>query len=110
MAEHTKTTIILLLVVCTVLGGIGQFLFKLGFTNGQLLLTVGAGLGVYLVSTAIYFYVLSRVHLSWAYGMNGISYILAVVLAATVLAENVPLLRWAGVLVIAVGVALVSVS
>lgn len=108
--RESKLINILLLVVSTVLGGIGQFLFKLAFTNGNLELTLAVGLGMYAISTGIYFYVLSRAHLSWAYALSGISYIIAVLLASTVLLEHVSFLRWSGVLVIAIGVVLVSIS
>lgn len=108
--KDTKLVSVLLLVVATVLGGIGQFLFKYAFTDGSLLPTLIVGLGAYAISTAVYFYVLSRVHLSWAYGLNGISYVLAVILAATVLMENVSIMRWAGVAVIVLGVVVVSLS
>jgi len=105
-----KSSAIMLIVVSTVLGGIGQFLFKLAFLDNSLVLTILAGLGAYAISTAIYFYVLSRVHLSWAYGLGGIAYIVAVILAATVLREPVSILRWTGVIVIAIGVVFVSLS
>lgn len=105
-----KMISLLLILVATILGGVGQFLFKYAFLDGLLLLTVGAGLCVYALSTAFYFYVLSRVNLSWAYGLNGITYILAVVFAATILSEKVPLIRWGGVFVIVAGVVLISIS
>lgn len=109
--RDSKNISIALLVTSTLLGGIGQFLFKYAFLpHSMLALTLAAGLGVYAISTAIYFYVLSRTHLSWAYGLTGISYIVAVVFAATILMENVTLLRWFGVIVIALGVVLVSLS
>jgi len=98
------------LVVSTVLGGVGQFLFKYAFMDHHLALTVLVGLTIYAISTAIYFYVLSRMHLSWAYALSGISYIVAVIFAATLLMENVSILRWAGVIVIAIGLVLVSLS
>jgi uncharacterized membrane protein len=108
--NDSKKISVALLVVSTVLGGVGQFLFKYAFLDRMLALTLAAGLGAYAISTAIYFYVLSRVHLSWAYAITGISYIVAVVFAATLLMENVTPLRWAGVLVIAFGVVLVGIS
>jgi uncharacterized membrane protein len=108
--KDSKLSSILLIVVSTVLGGIGQFLFKYAFLDASLILTLLAGLGAYAISTAIYFYVLSRVNLSWAYGLGGIAYIVAVILAATVLTEHVSVFRWAGVIVIAVGVVFVSLS
>ena len=109
--KESKMIIIALLFVSTILGGIGQFLFKDAFLNHHsLVLYLAAGLGGYAISTAIYFYVLSRVHLSWAYAITGISYVVAVFFAAALLAENVTMLRWAGVLIIAFGVLLVGIS
>jgi drug/metabolite transporter (DMT)-like permease len=108
--KETKLKSVLLLIGATVLGAFGQFFFKLAFTDKLLGPTLLVGLGAYAISTAIYFYVLSRVNLSWAYGLNGITYVVTVVLAATILAEHVSLFRWAGVLVIVAGVAIVSMS
>jgi uncharacterized membrane protein len=108
--KDSKKISIGLLVISTILGGLGQFLFKYAFLDKMLVLTLAAGLGAYAISTAIYFYVLSRVHLSWAYAITGISYIVAVIFAATLLMENVSPLRWAGVLIIAFGVLLVGLS
>ena len=108
--KESKKYIIMLITISTILGGIGQFMFKYAFKDNSLALTIGAGLGIYAISTAIYFYVLSRVHLSWAYGLNGISYVVAVVLASTVLAEYVSPLRWLGVMIIVIGVVFVSMS
>lgn len=98
------------MLISAIMGGFGQLLFKYAFDDGLFTLTILAGLAIYAVSTAIYFYVLSRTHLSWANSLSGISYILAVILAATVLSEHVSVLRWAGVVVIAIGVVLVSIS
>lgn len=100
----------LCLVISTALGATGQFLFKYAFLDGSLLITLLLGLCAYAISTGIYFYVLSRVHLSWAYALGGMSYILTVLLAATALNESVPPLRWLGVLMIAFGVVLVGIS
>jgi drug/metabolite transporter (DMT)-like permease len=100
-----------MLVFSTLLGAIGQFFFKYAFLNSALFAELlAAGIAAYLVSTLIYFYVLSRVHLSFAYSMGGLSYIFAVVLAVLFLNESVPLLRWAGVITIALGVVLIGLS
>ena len=108
--KDSKLTSVLLLVGATILGAFGQFFFKFAFTDKLLGPTLLVGLGAYAISTAIYFYVLSRVNLSWAYGLNGITYVVTVILAATILAEHVSILRWSGVLVIVAGVAIVSLS
>jgi uncharacterized membrane protein len=112
----TKTRNLAFIFVATLLGALGQLLFKLAFLQANLViygyfgLYLGLGLASYLVSSVFYFYVLSRVHLSWAYTIGGIGYALAVVLAAVVLNESVPLLRWIGVAVVTVGVFLVGLS
>jgi uncharacterized membrane protein len=98
------------LLVSTLLGAIGQFLFKYSFMSSSFLVFLSLGLLSYMASTAVYFYVLSRVHLSWAYSIGGISYVFAVLMAHFFLLEYVPPVRWVGVIVIAVGVLLIGVS
>jgi len=106
-----KWQIISILVIATVLGGTGQFLFKYGFNNpNSLALFIILGGILYAISTGIYFYALSRTHLGWAYGLTGISYIVATIFAAFILKENVTLIRWTGVFTIAFGVVLISIS
>lgn len=105
-----KKLLFVLLIFSTCLAAVGQLLFKYG-VNGKLsLLFLLPGLAAYVMSTAIYFVVLSRTHLSWAYGLNGISYVITVFLALTFLHENIPIIRWVGVAVIAIGAALVGFS
>ncbi len=99
---------LLLLVVSTLLGAVAQLVFKISLNSGEMLLLV-LGVGIYLVSSLIYLYVISRAHLSWAYGVGGLSYIFAVLLAALFI-EEVPVIRWVGVGIIAIGVFLISAS
>lgn len=103
-----------LLFVSTFLGAFGQLLFKYGLNNSSsfVLLASGIilGLTAYAVSTLVYLFVLSRVHLSWAYGIGGLSYIFATMFAAFVLLENIPLFRWIGVGVIFIGVVFIGLS
>lgn len=113
MQKDSKLFYIILLVFSTSLGGIGQFLFKEGLLQSSFyieVLVIAFGVLVYVISTAIYFYTLARTHLSWAYGFGGISYIVAELLAYFVLLEPVGIARWIGVLIIAVGTALVGLS
>jgi drug/metabolite transporter (DMT)-like permease len=105
-----KSNNILMLVFSTLLGAAGQFFFKYAFGKPTFAVFLGTGIAAYLLSTVIYFYVLSRVHLSFAYSMGGLSYIFAVILAALFLKETVPLLRWVGVITIAIGVVLIGLS
>ncbi|MDE1833384.1 MAG: hypothetical protein KGH58_03125 [Candidatus Micrarchaeota archaeon] len=102
---------ITILFFSTLLGAVGQFLFKYAFGVHSLFIgLIAAGFIAYVIATVMYFYVLSRMHLSWAYSMGGLSYIFTTIFAATILAENVPILRWVGVVVIAAGVLLIGMS
>jgi drug/metabolite transporter (DMT)-like permease len=68
------------------------------------------GLAVFGISALFWLVVLSRVKLSVAYPIVGISYILIVLLARFRLHEHVPPLRWVGVTVIAIGIAIIGFS
>ncbi len=100
---------VLVLVCSTFLGAIGQFAFKYSFKFPLYKLPIFAfGIAAYGLSTVLYFYVLSRIHLSWAYSMGGLSYIFVMIFAAFI--EPVPLFRVIGTLVIACGVFLIGLS
>lgn len=106
-----KKNYIALLFASTFLSALGQLLFKYGFnTPSEIVTWIAAGFIAYAISTIVYFVVLSRVSLSWAYGIGGFSYIFATLFASYVLLENVPLLRWVGVGVIFIGVILIGIS
>lgn len=111
MEKRVKIMYLLMMLVSTTFAALGQLFFKqsLGIT-GLILPLFLMGFLAYVLSTVIYLMVLSRTHLSWTYGIGGLSYVLATILAATVLAEGVPLLRWAGVFVIFIGVVLIGLS
>ena len=68
------------------------------------------GLTIFGISAIFWLVVLSRVRLSVAYPVVGISYILIVFLARFGLNEHVPALRWVGVTVIAIGIAIIGFS
>ena len=68
------------------------------------------GLALFGVSAMFWLVVLSRIPLSVAYPFVGLSYIAIVVGARVLLGEHVPLLRWAGVVVVATGIAIVGMS
>jgi multidrug transporter EmrE-like cation transporter len=68
------------------------------------------GLFLFGVSALFWLVVLSRVPLSVAYPIVGISYILIVLFAKVFLSEEVPTLRWAGVFVVAMGIAIIGLS
>jgi len=112
---------ILLIVFNVVLLTSGQILWKIGLTReGGLSLDnmlrvalspfILAGLALYVVATVVWFVVLSRAELSYAYPMQSMAYIIGVVAAWLLFKEAVPMIRWIGVLVIIAGVVLVSYS
>ncbi len=68
------------------------------------------GLVLFGISAFFWLVVLSRVPLSIAYPLVGVSYILVVLMAKLVLHESVPALRWIGVAVVALGVAVIGAS
>lgn len=110
MKENTKLMFIIILLFSTFLGSIGQLLFKLGLTPTTILIYLILGFLAYALSTVLYLYALGRMHLSWAYGMGGLSYVFASILALLILGEQISPLRWVGILVIAIGAALVGLS
>ncbi len=68
------------------------------------------GLALFGISAAFWLVVLSRVPLSVAYPFVGLSYIVIVGVSRFVLHEHVPALRWVGVVVVALGIAIVGLS
>jgi drug/metabolite transporter (DMT)-like permease len=112
MDRESKMFFALILVFSTLLGGAGQLLFKAGLESAGLYIAVYLffGLILYGISTLAYFYTLSRRSLSWAYSFGGLSYIFASVFAYAFLAEPVSPLRWIGILVIAIGTAVIGLS
>lgn len=106
-----KTKYVAMLLVSTLLAAIAQLSFKYAFnTPSSLVIFLIIGLIGYGLSTLVYFMVLSRTHLSWVYGVGGLSYVFATIFAATILQEPIMPLRWIGVLVIFVGVLLIGLS
>lgn len=68
------------------------------------------GLTLFGVSAAFWLVVISRVPLSAAYPSVGLSYIVVVAFSRFVNNEHVPPLRWMGVVVVALGIALIGLS
>ena len=68
------------------------------------------GLLLFGISALFWLVVLSRVDLSLAYPFVGVSYIVVVALARFMFHEQVPTLRWIGVSIIALGIALIGIS
>lgn len=67
-----------------------------------------AGLGLYIIATVVWFVVLSKADLSYAYPLQSLAYVIGVLAAWLIFKEVIPPTRWIGVAVIIAGVALVS--
>lgn len=68
------------------------------------------GLMLYALSASLWLVVLSRMDLSYAYPILSISYILIPLSAWLLFGEQIPPLRWFGILVVIVGVIIISRS
>ena len=66
------------------------------------------GLGLFVLSAAVWLVVLSRAPLRFAYPFAGLTYFLITLISKFVLHESVPGLRWLGVLLIIAGVITVA--
>ena len=120
--------IISLVLLSVLLNTLGQLLFKIGlnqvgafsFSPANLIqfgfkvvtnISVMSGLLIYVISTAVWFLVLSRADVSFAYPLVSIGYIFNSVAAYYLLHEHAfSPMRLAGTLVIIVGVVLVCQS
>lgn len=117
--EQIPVASLLLALCAVVLGAAGQLLLHAGvqplgglpfaetitgaLSQGQVI----AGVGLYVLSALSWLAVLSRLDLTVAYPLGASGYVL-VVLTAWTYGENVPPMRWVGVLLIVVGMMLVS--
>lgn len=118
--------VIAIVGVCVVLGSFGQILIKMGLTEtggieiSELLSTkflttvfqkyVFIGVMLYFLSTALWFVALSKAEVSYVYPLISMGYILTAFLARFFFNENIPLVRWFGILLIIGGVFLVTRS
>ncbi|MGC8662209.1 MAG: hypothetical protein ACP5RT_00260 [Candidatus Micrarchaeia archaeon] len=113
MKNESKFIFVLILILSTFLGGLGQFMFKLGLNSANffvLYMLVALGFVLYALSTLFYFFVLSRASLTWVYSFGGLSYIFASFFAFFILNEPISLMRWMGIFVIAIGTVFVGLS
>jgi len=114
-----------IVLVATALAAAGQLLLKGGMAQiasalgsdasaAALLrhaprnLLVISGAVTYVASAALYLVGLARLDVSVAFPIVGLSFAIVPLVAWLLLGESLPPLRWVGILVIAVGVAIVS--
>ena len=96
----------------TAVGVVALQLDRFASTMGQALSNgyVMAGIAAYGVSAILWLVLLSRLPLSYVYPAISLGYVVVVLISWAVLREDIPPLRWLGVLVICIGVYLVGRS
>ena len=127
MVDSGKMKQLILLFVTICINVVGQLAMKRGMTEvgvitGDLAQLpamalraittpyVLLGFAAYAVSAALWLIILSRVDLSLAYPSLSLGYVLVVLSSWLFLGENVSPSRWAGVLIVCIGVYLVTRS
>ncbi len=120
--------IALLFVVGIAMGSVGGILMKIGaghigaiqinslidlinlfikmFTD----ITVFCGMLLYFLSAVVWLYLLTKLDISFVQPILALTYVLTPILAIIFLGEQVPIMRWVGIVVIIVGVVLVARS
>ncbi|MDM5231761.1 hypothetical protein [Lysinibacillus pakistanensis] len=110
---------IILFIINILLLVIGQTMWKIGAgkieisgfkTIINVILSpwiIGGGV-LYVIATAIWLYLLSKLPLSLIYPLQSVAYIIALFVALLVFKEAIPITRWVGVAVILFGVYLVA--
>lgn len=117
---------ILTILIPVTAAAVGQMILKVGMTQvGELKFSDGlanifyrtftnlyvlGGLAFFGVNALLWLVVLSREKLSFAYPMVAFAYIVTILLSKFVLHEDIPLLRWAGLSVIIVGILMIAKS
>ena len=98
---------IIAVLVAATLGGCGQVALKIGATKWDIL-ALSAGVLLYGIATVIYILALRKLPLSVAYPLISVSYVVAMIGAATALGENVGAAKIAGTALILAGVTLIA--
>lgn len=123
----TTLTTLPYILLCVVFNTGAQVLLKIGTkTLGEISFAWGAllplslrlaqnpaimvGLVLYVLSVAVWLFVLSRVDVSYAYPLSSLGYVLTALVGSWYLGEVLTPARWIGIMVILGGVYLVSRS
>lgn len=80
-----------------------NFLFKI-LTNFRAL----SGIALYFISAMAWTYLLTKYAISYVQPILALTYVVTPILAIIILRENVPALRWVGILIIIFGVYIVA--
>ncbi|WP_373155649.1 EamA family transporter [Clostridium sp. AUH-JLR23] len=109
---------LILCLVNTLMMVCGQILFKIG-SNGKEITSlidmirlmfspiVLIALCLYAGTTMLWLYILSKVDISFAYPIQALAFPVVMIVSAFIFHEQIPMLRWVGVIIIFIGVLLV---
>lgn len=118
-------SVIMLILVLVTLASFGQIYIKKGLNNiggiglkellskkilSLLEKNILIGFTLYVFATMLWFVVLSRADLSYAYPMIALGYVVTAFLAKMYFNENITIIRWFGILLILSGVFFISRS
>ena len=99
---------VLLVVICTLLEGVGQvFLKKSALRVVRWYLWIALGSGILAVEAIIYTNALRFLDVGAAYAISSLNLISVTLMSRCLLRERVTKMRWIGVCLIVIGVALV---
>lgn len=117
---------ILFIFIPVTAAAVGQMILKIGMGQvGEIKLTenlwgslmrmatnpyVVGGLAFFGINAFLWLVVLSKEKLSFAYPLVAFAYLVTVLLAKYVLHEEIPMLRWAGLATIIVGILMIAKS
>jgi drug/metabolite transporter (DMT)-like permease len=91
------------------LAKMGDFAWKWKFLLSQLTNWWWLGCGLsFLVASLLWFYILKHFPFSIAYPMSSLSYVMGMLAAIFIFGEQVPLVRWLGILLILLGCVLIA--
>ena len=95
----------------TIIGKIDMSISSISSLIPQLIINgyIIGGLGSYLVSLFVWFIVLSRVQVSYAYPFISIGYIITAVAAYLFLGETLSLHKIVGIMIISIGIIFLSI-
>jgi multidrug transporter EmrE-like cation transporter len=126
MKEKKEMKPVLLLLISAVSASMGQVLFKKGVLVtgevnfktsivGELIKLVFSpaifsGLTLYFISTVLWLIALSKTTLNFAYPFTALTFVLVMVSSRVIFLENIPTLRYFGIILIIVGLLLSSAA
>ena len=102
---------VLLVILCSIIEGIAQAFFKKSALVAiRKPLWIGAGVALFILQALIYTGALQFVEVSTAFPIGSIGFVVVAILSQRMLNEPVTPIRWLGIGLIVLGVALLAVQ